>query len=122
MIGFQYSYHLSKTMAHSTIKIRFTIHVYMYTLMLRLYHLFSMQLREAIPYILAYSNTLNTWNLSRSSYSLCKLDTHTQIQMKSPQIFCIQNCNHYKCNIYYNNIIDQQPLSLSCNAAKDPLN
>lgn len=28
MIGFQYSYHLSKTMAHSTIKIRFTIHVY----------------------------------------------------------------------------------------------
>lgn len=30
MIGFQYSYHLSKTMAHSTIKIRFTIHVYMY--------------------------------------------------------------------------------------------
>lgn len=49
--------------------------------------------------------------------------THTQIQMKSPQICCIQNCNHYKCNIgYYNNIIDQQPLSLSCNAAKDPLN
>lgn len=23
---------------------------------------------------------------------------------------------------YYNNIIDQQPLSIACNAAKDPLN
>lgn len=83
-----------------------------------------MQQREAILHtgILKYSEHMESIEKQLKSLQTGHTHTHTQIQMKSPQIFCIQNCNHYKCNIYYNNIIDQQPLSLSCNAAKDPLN
>lgn len=99
MIGFQYSYHLSKTMAHSTIKIRFTIHVYMYFDVETVSFVLNATERSYNVHtgILKYSEHMES--IKKQLQSLQTGHTHTQIQMKSPQIFCIQNCNHYKCNI-----------------------
>lgn len=68
--------------------------------------------------ILKYSEHMES--IKKQLQSLQTGHTH-KFKWKVPKSFV------YKIAIiinvtYYNNIIDQQPLSLSCNAAKDPLN
>lgn len=106
-------------MAHSTIKISFTIQVYMY---------FDV---ETVSFV------LNATDKSYTYWHTQILWTHG-IYQEAAKVFANWTHTHkfkwkvpksvvYKIAIiinvtYYNNIIDQQPLSLSCNAAKDPLN
>lgn len=80
-----------------------------------------MQLTKAIHTdILKYSEHMES--IKKQLKSLQTGHTHThKFKWKVPKSVV------YKIAIiinvtYYNNIIDQQPLSLSCNAAKDPLN
>lgn len=80
-----------------------------------------MQLTEAILHtgILKYSEHMES--IKKQLKSLQTGHTH-KFKWKVPKSVVYKIAIIILNVTYYNNIIDQQPLSLSCNAAKDPLN